>query len=188
MNSPIDEFLQRTFADELWFPRVPFDPEQPSVCSFGSIASDGMVQWRPVRREECAAVESLRDRGPEEVVAHAAQFLGAYWSSTLECRFGYEYLTLDCGAWNEQDFDRKQLALRDHLQMQSSVGRPLSMPLAWSRTGSECYFGLNLETGEVCLDELGKSPLQKVAESLPDFLAALQCVQATDDVISGYFE
>ena len=185
MNSPLEDFIDRTFGTE-FFPRAPFDPTRPSPCSFGSIASDGTVQWRAVPRElDDSVVSVFADLDPQ-ICRHASEFVGSYWCGRLECRFGYEYLTLDCGAWNDQDFDQKLTTIERRVGHRERNDRPRSLRLGWSASGTHCHFGMNLETGAVCIEERDGAQLQKIADSLPDFMAGLRYVPSADHLLASY--
>ena len=185
--SPLGDFFERSF-DEDWFPRVKYSPSESSPCAFGPIDSRGTVRWRPVKRDSIVAIEPITEIAREDVAAGANDFLASFFSASLECRFGYEYLVLDCGAWNDEEFQRKQAEIDKHIEKQAALAVGKSLPLGRSVSGSGCYIGLNLESGEVWAEQPGRAPIEKLADSYSDFLAGLKCVHATDESILATYE
>lgn len=185
--SPLGEFFERAF-DEDWFPRVKYCPSESSPCAFGPIDSRGTVRWRPVKRDPVVAIEPIVEIARDNVVEDANDFLASFYSASLECRFGYEYLVLDCGAWNDEEFARKQAAIDKHIENQADLAVCRSVPLGRSVSGSGCYIGLNLESGEVWTEQPGRKPIEKLAASYADFLAGLKCVHAANESVLTTYE
>lgn len=187
MCPTLDDFFKRTFESGEWFPRVKYDPASVSRCPFGAIDSRGMVQWRPVERADDTKHDVL-DLLHFQFVGEAIDFRYSHWSSSIDCRFGYEYLTLDCGAWNEADLGAKELQLREHLLACTERQAPMTMPLGRSSTDESCHFVMDLANGDVCITNPAASKLEKVADSLTDFLSGVQPVPQTGDLILEYFD
>lgn len=187
MCPSLGEFFKRTFDSGDWFPRIKYDPECGSPCPFGAIDSRGMVQWRPVERSDRCSHDVL-DRLHFQFVGEAIDFRYSYWSSAIECRFGYEYLKLDCGAWNDTDLLAKELQLREHLLVCKEQQLPLTMPIGQSTTVGNRSFLLDLSNGHICIASPTASKLETVAESLTDFLGGVQPIPQTGDLILEYFD
>ena len=183
--SPLDEFLAR-LVDNGWYPTVRYQSSNPSPCTFGPIDAECQVRWRPIPRAEEAeegkallvGVETLPTK-TRETLTEAVQFVTSYWSAPLDCRFGYDRIVLDCGAWNDADLNRKSLALKDSIDSVLEQ-ETVVIPIAWPSADSGFYIGLNSESGEVAMTEIGRGSDERLAASLEDFLVGLRPV-------SGYF-
>ena len=186
-SSPIAEFFDRSFRDAS-YPRIQYCPDQSSLCMFGPIDAGGMIHWRPVRRAVNESPDVI-DRLPS--LAHngiAKEFVSGYWSSTLDCWYGYEPFTLDCGAWNEAAYRDKQLQLQLHFAAQEGRGLPFSLPLGESASGSECRYTMRLDNGEVWMVEPDGLPYERQAESLASFFAELRYEAVSEDLLDRVFE
>ena len=181
-TSPIAEFFARAFTPES-YPRVKYVPGQASLCMFGPIDGAGMIHWRPVRRapHRCKSIiDKYADLPGSE---WAREILSGYWCSTLECTLGYEALTLDLGAWNEEAYHRKQDQLRDHFASQSHHGLPLSVPIGTSVSGSGCRYALRLSDCQLWLEDPYGRGLEKLNETFEGFFAMLQHQAVSEDML-----
>ena len=104
----------------------------------------------------------------------------SYWSAPLDCRFGYDRVILDCGAWNEADLDQKCVALQNSFESVVQLQERAIIPIAWPSADSGFYIGLDSESAEVVMTEIGVAEGERLAVSLEDFLAGLRPV-------TGYF-
>jgi|GEM_PF-5516834 len=184
--SPLDEFFER-LLDSAWFPTVRYQSSNPSTCAFGPIDSECQVRWRPISRENepeerDALLDGLESLPTEkrETLTKAVQFVTSYWSAPLDCRFGYDRVVLDCGAWNQADLSRKCIALKDSIDSVVFQQETPIIPIAWPSADSGFYIGLNSDSGEVVMTEIGITSGERLAASLEDFLAGLRPV-------TGYF-
>lgn len=193
---PLDDFFERSLTGQ-WFPTARYIPTHPSPCMFGPIDSGFMVKWRPISRDEepdAIQNEELVEFGVSEAIAssamnteffeEAADFVNSHWCGPLDCRFGYERVVLDCGAWNAADLQRKQVAFQDCVEHQCAANdaSPVFWPVAWSISGSGQYVGLNLSNGEIWSADLEAGASQKLAASLSDFLCGLH--PATSETVA----
>lgn len=195
---PLDEFFERSLTGD-WFPTAKYIPTYDSPCTFGPIDSESMVQWRPIARDagsaeiEDATQFRLSDAvaSPSlqtEFVTEASDFVTSHWCGPLDCRFGYERVVLDCGAWNSADLKRKQVAFQDCVESPNDNDE-VFWPVAWSISGSGQYVGLNLSNGELWSAELESGASQKLADSMSDFLCGLRfACSETNAVAMDSFE
>ncbi len=186
-NSPIADFFERSFSDDS-YPRVKYSPGHTSLCMFGPIDAGGMIHWRPVRRALANSCDVIDELTPSPFTETAKEFLAGYWSSPLECWFGYEPMRLDCGAWNESDYREKQLQLQIQLSEQEDRDLPFSFTLGVSGSGSGCRYAMHLETGEVWLEEPDGRPFEKQTDSIAAFFAGLTYRPVSEDLLDRVFE
>lgn len=200
---PLDDFFERSLTGG-WFPTAKYVATDTSPCTFGPINSEFMVKWRPVARN--AGDNPISDQqnielaqfGISEAIAspavkpeflsEAVDFVNSHWCGTLDCRFGYERVVLDCGAWNPTDLQRKQVAFQDCVEQSNDGNGSVFWPIAWSITGSGQYVGLNLANGEVWSAHLASADSDKLAASLSDFLCGLQVVSGESVATVKSFE
>lgn len=181
MDFAIDPFFVRAIDDGI-YPKTRFDADRQSPCTFGGIDSSGEVKWRPVKRDSLADFTQLEEQTGVLLNVSTKEFYGAYWSAPISCKFGVQFITLDCGAWNDEDFVRKQTMLASHLQCQKEAGLRPTVPIAF--TDTDQYVGLDVISHQVFIEEADHTPISIVADSLAAFLADLKCVEpqfALDD-------
>ena len=186
-NSPIVEFFDRSFSDES-YPRIKYCPDQTSLCMFGPIDSGGMIHWRPVKRAASTAQNVIDEFPASDYTPLAKEFASGYWSSSLECWFGYEPLILNCGAWNEATYRERQIQLHVHFCEQEDLGYPASLPLGVSSSGSDCCYAMRVDNGQVWLEEPDGRPFEKQASSMASFFAALRYQPVTEDLLNRVFD
>lgn len=186
-SSPISEFFARAFTPDS-YPRVPYVPGQASLCMFGPIDGDGMIHWRPVRRAPHRCKSVLEQHANLPGTTWAREVVSGYWSSTLACTFGYESLTLDCGAWNEEAYYCKQDRLRERFQHQATQKLPLSVPLGISANGSGYRYAVRLELGDVWLEDAHGQGVERLSQTYQEFFTAIQYQAASEDLLHKVFE
>jgi len=190
--SSLIKFFERSFSRDC-YPRTKYNPSNTSLCQFGAIDGGGMIHWRPVKRALVIRGDVLDELVETEetefnFVEQARDFTSGFWCSTFECWYGYEWLVLDCGAWNEREFRVKQVHLRTHFAQQRREGFPISLPLAISPSGSGICYSMRLDNGEVWKEEPEGRPSKKVADSLTEFLAGLRYERVNEDLLDRVFE
>lgn len=186
-NTPIAEFFARSFTPET-YPRIRYVPGQASLCIFGPIDGHGMIHWRPVRRAPHLCRSILERYQEMRGAIDARELVSGYWSSTLDCNIGYESITLECGAWNEEEYFRKQDLLRERFEFQDKHDQPLSVPFATTTSGAELRYALRLADGEVWLEEHDGAALEKKFDSLREFFQSLRYQAVTEDFLHRVFE
>lgn len=186
MNLPLSDFFEKAFQSGD-YPHTRYRAGQTSLCMFGGINGNGMVQWRPVRRSG-SYVDALAQFEGAKFFQVAQNLDSGFWCSTLDCWWGYKSVVLDCGAWNSVAYQAKQTALREHFDRQRSANHPVSLPFCHSPSGSGCQYAFQFQTGEVWTEEEDGQPISCAAESLSEFFAELRYDPIDSHLVNAVFD
>jgi len=152
------------------------DPEWPSPCEYERL---GEITWRPVLQTGSNLNTALTFANVEQALnikidEQYATFFTLFFSDNLTARHEFGPLEF-LQPWSESDFSRLQQNLIGHLMMKQKLKQ--SETLFFALTDEE---DLNLvvdnQTGEVCLEYVGKAPHKVVAKDLVSFIEACEPV------------
>ena len=137
---------------------VEHDPEWPSFCEIVPPDNNGMITWHPVVMNPPHSFEGV------SLHPSLKDFYGSFWGRNIEADYLGESVLLRV-AWNADDLKRIIQYVNEHIV--------INMPIFVANTNSDLYFGVDNTTGEVWLCEPGYPPIQKVSQSLAQFLSAI---------------
>jgi len=155
-------------------PRQPFDPDWPSPCQRSAADADGLIDWLPVRREPPGSFDNIARALEIELHPDAGAYYAHYYSDALPASHPRGELNL-LAAWSERDFARLQENLLGHLHAQRREKRPPTLFIATCEPDDSAFFiSLDNASGAVLLEEVGRGPKERLADSLGEFLRQLQ--------------
>lgn len=177
----IDSFIQQAldlqFKQTGRLPLTIYDPEWLSVCH-ESIAEPGQqVAWKPV-------LQSQGDNTCHDMLDRLEQALGyaihpdlrtwysRYWSDPLPATSDWGDLSL-LFLWSEKDCERLRGNLIGHLLTKQKQKQPATLFFACTEPDGEKFISIDNHTGEIWLEQPGKKPIMKLADSLDIFLGKL---------------
>jgi SecY interacting protein Syd len=138
---------------------VEYDPDWSSPCVIIPPNSDGMVKWQPIVMNPTPAFDHIA------LHLSLCEFFGSFWGKSVEAEYAGEAIELRV-AWNAEDRDQ----IMEFVREQVLAGTPVFIAHSYS----DGYFGVDNVTGVVWLCEAGYPPIRPVAESLAQFLMAIE--------------
>lgn len=184
VSAALDRFISRQQQIQPEAPKAIYDPEWQSVCY--QVAPNeqprpnAQIPWQPVRQAE---THSMFQRLGEalEVTVHPdlVTFYSRYWSDPLPARSSDGELSL-LQVWNEDDMERLRSNLIGHALVLRKQKRPLTFFFACTEPDGDYFLSIDNETGVVLLEQPGKKPLRKLADSLADYLDTLEPLKIPD--------
>ena len=180
----LDRFISRQQTLQSEPPKAIYDPKWQSVCYQVAPTEqpqpNAQIPWRPVRQVE---THSMFQRLGEalEVTVHPdlVAFYSQYWSDPLPARSSDGELSL-LQVWNEDDMERLRSNLIGHALVLRKQKRPLTFFFACTEPDGDYFLSIDNETGVVLLEQPGKKPLRKLANSLADYLDTLEPLTIPD--------
>jgi len=146
------------------------DPEWPSPCE---TRADDQDFWRPVLQSDTELDETLGFSNVEDAMQlkineEYAQFFTLYFSDNLTAKHEFGELEF-LQPWSESDFVRLQQNLIGHLMMKQRLKQTPTLFFALTDE-EDLNLVVNNQTGQVCLEYVGKEPHKVIAESLSEFI------------------
>jgi len=177
----LDQFIDNSIALHRQqtgdLPLTPFDPEWPSPCLHGSPSADGLVHWRPVLQESPSDMfERLADALEFPLHEDIRIWYSRYWSDPLPAQHAQGTLSL-LFCWNSDDMERLRANLLGHLLAKRKQRQPPS--LFFACTDGEEFMTLDNADGSVWLERPGRKPIQRLANSLAEFITQLEPLPIT---------
>lgn len=172
----LEQFVSLPRAGGL--PRQPFEAEWPSPCQVGEPDAQGLIAWRPRRRDTPPDWSGLERALEVPVHPDVAAFYGTFWSDAIPVRAEEGGATL-IQVWNERDFERLVENLLGHALQKARRRDPLTLFVACTDEG-DLMLSVDNATGAVVLEQPGTAPQREVAPSLADLLARLEPVEPDD--------
>ncbi|CCQ11686.1 Syd protein [Pseudoalteromonas luteoviolacea B = ATCC 29581] len=151
-------------------PTTYFDEQWPSPCEVGKADEQGNIAWQPVSRKAAsltALFEALEVVHNEEL----STFYSAFYSANLAARFDGHQIEL-LQAWSEEDFERLQQNITGHVLMKRRLKQPETIFIGLTEH-DEILITVELSSGKVCLEKVGKRPHHVLASSLGEFLSQI---------------
>jgi len=168
----VDRYLAR--YDTLY---DPFDPDWRSPCEIGAPIerADGgrIVPWRPRRRPFADDFAGLERALETSIHPDIKAYYGAYWSGGLEAKAADGHVSLLL-LWNPEDAERLVENLIGHALAKRRARSPFTVFFACTEPESELFLTVDNASGVVLLEQPGHRPIRRVADSLAEFLGALE--------------
>lgn len=159
-----------TEADQIGFPEIESDDNWPSPCEF---TEHGKTYWRPVLVADhidsplgfANIEEAVGIKLNEQFIA----FFTLYFADGINAvheKGPLQFLQ----AWSQSDFERLQQNIIGHLLMKHKLKQSPTLFFAVTDE-DDLNLVVNNETGEVCLEYVGKPPHEVVAADLATFIS-----------------
>ena len=148
-----------------------FDSDWQSPCQVGEVHNE-KIEWQAITREPTVDLNNIEQALNIQLHPDIVAFFCRAYADCIPCEFDSHPIDL-IQIWNEQDFLQLQENMIAHFMMQKRLKQPASMFIASCSDEMQIISVLN-ETGQVQLENLGKGQEAILAESLAEFLAALQ--------------
>ncbi|MGI9278275.1 MAG: SecY-interacting protein [Endozoicomonas sp.] len=155
-------------------PLVEHDSDWSSPCEMQEVADMAEVSWQPVECEPQLDFDNIESALELELHPDLKAYFGSFYSANLPARTGEGELEL-LFAWSPKDFERLQENLLGHIWMKRKLRQPVTLFFAVTDM-EDINLTLNNETGEIWAEKVGKKPHRKVADTMAEFLRALEPV------------
>lgn len=165
----IDNWL--SLAKDKGFPTIEQDPEWPSPCEF---EQGGKFHFKPVEIAENLTFENVEHAMGIKLNQEFTEFFTLFYSDNLDAMHDNGQLQF-LQAWSQPDFERLQQNLIGHLMMKQKLKQTATLFIAVTDE-DDLNIVINNDTGEVCLEYVGKEPHQTLANNLSEFIAQTQPV------------
>ncbi|MDO6565100.1 SecY-interacting protein [Amphritea sp. 1_MG-2023] len=181
LKEKIDAFIARTLElqhEQIGrHPLTVYDPEWPSDCIQASAEPGQTVNWAPVRQPDnhnsCDAMfDRLEQALGYPIHIDLRTWYRSYWSEPLMATSDWGDLSL-LFVWSDKDCERLRGNLIGHLLTKQKQKRPATLFFACTEPDGEKFLSIDNQTGEVWLEQPGKKPIMKLADSLSLFLDKL---------------
>lgn len=148
-----------------------YDINWPSACIQGSPENGDRVEWQPILQGNINNLDAMAAALELSIPAEFEQLFCRYWSDHLDATAEQGNLTL-LQVWNQEDFERLQQNLIGHVLMKRRLKQPET--LFFAVTDQEDFvISLELSSGTVVVEQVGKNPHKKLADSLLAFIKTL---------------
>jgi SecY interacting protein Syd len=164
-------FSEKTIKNTQKQPLIAHDEQWPSPCEIGTADEHGMIQWQAIVREPTGSFADLANALELEFPDELSQFYGhMYAGSILASVDGHQIELLQ--AWNEDDFDLLQQNITGHVLMKRKLKQAPSVFIGLTDQ-DDLLVTVLVETGEVCIEYVGKKPHHVLAKNLSEFIESL---------------
>ncbi|RTE64592.1 SecY-interacting protein [Amphritea opalescens] len=177
----IDAFVEQAIKlqlDQIGRPPLTtYDPEWPSDCLRGETEPDESIQWLPERQaDNNNSCHDMFDR-LEQALGYSIHtdlrtWYSRYWSEPLPATSEWGDLSL-LFLWSDKDCERLRGNLVGHLLTKQKQKQPATLFFACTEPDGEKFISIDNQTGEIWLEQPGKKPIMKLADSLALFLDML---------------
>nr|WP_136251659.1 SecY-interacting protein [Ningiella ruwaisensis] len=154
-----------------------FDPEWPSPClqideslSAGASAGEN-IAWKPYKRTPPGDLHNLESALEISIDTRLGLLFGQYFGLDLHAEHERGPVLL-LQAYSETDYERLQKNLIAHVLMKRRLKQADTLFFALTDE-DDWIISLDVQSCAVVLEQVGKAPKEKIADSLTDFIAAL---------------
>jgi SecY interacting protein Syd len=171
------DFIQKWLgnANQGQYPQVTPDPDWPSPCEF-IIGADTF--WKPVLQSEHNSEDNTFENVGEAmglaINEQYSNYFTLYFSEALEANHEKGPLTF-LQAWSQEDFERLQQNLIGHLMMKKKLKQSPTLFFAVTDE-DDLNIVVDNDTGQVCLEYVGKEPHEVIAKDLAEFIGACTAI------------
>lgn len=148
-------------------PTVFHDVDWPSPCEQGDVLPSGEIAWHAVAREGeslLTLASALELSFPEELNL----FYSSFYAPNIQAQFDGHHVEL-IQPWSHDDFERLQENITGHVLMKRRLRQPETVFIGLTEQ-DDILITVDVKTGEVCLEQLGKKPHHVLAPSIGEFL------------------
>jgi len=186
-NTVFDQFVQSyieasnasnqgllTYFDKDWFSPCLMKDEDVLINNSINLTHDNLVTWAPFSRggeENLANIERALEIS---IPAELHYLFCGYYSHDLSAEAADGSLTI-LQAWNEHDFERLQKNLIAHVLMKRRLKQADTLFFALTDE-DEIILSVELDSGAVVAERVGKKPHKQIANNLSEFIGSLKPV------------
>ncbi|BDF94736.1 SecY-interacting protein [Pseudoalteromonas haloplanktis] len=152
-------------------PQIEHDSDWPSPCEVGNPDEQGLIQWQAVARTPNGTLTDLANALEVEFPQALQQYYGAFFGGCITASIdGHDVELLQ--AWSDEDFDLLQQNITGHVLMKRKLKQPPTVFIGLTDQ-EDLLVSVLLDTGEVCLEYVGKKPHHVLSTDLGSFISAL---------------
>ena len=149
-------------------PVIEHDSAWPSPCEQGEVDEQGLIQWRAVPQQPAGSLEDLAKALELSFPEDLSPLFGHVYAGNLLLSVDDHHIEL-LQAWNEDDFSRLQQNITGHVLMKRKLKQPETVFIGLTEQ-DDLLITVLVESGEVCLEYVGKKPHHVLATSIIEFL------------------
>ncbi|ASM49517.1 SecY interacting protein Syd [Pseudoalteromonas espejiana DSM 9414] len=166
------QFCEKTVKNTAKYPLMAQDDQWPSPCEFGDVDTQGNIQWKGVQQSPAGSFADLANALELSFPDGFNEFYGyMYGGSILASIDGHHVELLQ--AWNKDDFEMLQQNMTGHVLMKRKLKQPETLFIGLTAQ-DDLLVTVQVNTGEVCLEYVGKKPHHVLAPNIASFLKALE--------------
>ena len=166
------QFCEKTVKNTAKYPLMAHDEQWPSPCEFGEVDAQGNIQWKSALQTPAGSLSDLANALELSFPAGVDEFYGhMYGGSILASIDGHRVELLQ--AWNKDDFELLQQNITGHVLMKRKLKQPETLFIGLTEQ-DDLLVTVQVKTGEVCLEYVGKKPHHVLAPNIESFLKALE--------------
>ncbi|KZN49113.1 hypothetical protein N474_24870 [Pseudoalteromonas luteoviolacea CPMOR-2] len=171
MESLHQRFASATEQNQGHLPLTQHDSDYPSPCEKGQPNTHGQIQWQATPRKPLEDLTDLAKALEVEFPEPLHAYYGAVYGGNILAKFeGHEVELLQ--VWNEDDFVNLQQNITGHVLMKRRLKQDDTIFIGLTEK-EDLLITVKLNTGEVCLEYVGKPPHHVLAANLEVFLEQL---------------
>ncbi|WP_404339368.1 SecY-interacting protein [Pseudoalteromonas mariniglutinosa] len=166
------QFSEKTVQNTQKRPLIMHDEHWPSPCEVGEVDEQGYIQWQSILQQPAGTLDDL------------AKALDITFSSELNTLYGHLFggnifASIDghqielLQVWNKDDFDLLQQNITGHVLMKRKLKQPETVFIGLTDQ-DDLLVSVLIDTGEVCLEYVGKNTHHVLAPTIEAFLQALE--------------
>lgn len=165
-------YIEQVQARTNKLPLMEHDPQWPSPCENGAVDEQGFIQYQAVARQPSANLNDLAKALEVEFPDALSQFYGSFFSGPIRGQLDDHHIEL-LQVWNEADYDQLQQNITGHVLMKRKLKQPETLFIGLTEQ-DDLLVTVQVNTGEVCLEYVGKKPHHVLAPNIESFLKALE--------------
>ncbi|MFC3032199.1 SecY-interacting protein [Pseudoalteromonas fenneropenaei] len=162
--------LYQTFQSQN--PRVDHSTDWPSPCEQGEPDAEQMIAWQAVARTPAAQLDELASALELQFPAELSAYYGSYFGPNIATTWQSQPIEL-LQAWSLDDYVRLQENITGHILMKRRLKQPATVFIGLTAE-DDLLISVDVATGSVGLERVGKPQHHQLAESLSVFLTVLQ--------------
>ncbi|MCF6436353.1 MULTISPECIES: SecY-interacting protein [Pseudoalteromonas] len=149
-------------------PCMYYDPQWPSPCEVGDPIDNERIQWQASAQPDTNNLQqlavALECTFPDELDEYYSTFFAGNVVAKVD---GHQIELLQ--AWNQEDYERLQQNITGHVLMKRKLKQEETVFIGLTEQ-DDLLLCVKLNSGEVCLEYVGKPPHHVLAPSLAEFL------------------
>lgn len=174
INEFLTSYVQQYQKKYQHLPLVEHDEQWPSPCLKGKHSVDGYDYWQPNAIED--SIDFINVEQALELTLHQdiKTFFTEFYSDVIDAEHEQGKLQL-LFAWSKDDFERLQQNLIGHILTKRRLKQPETVFFAVTDQ-EDFILSVENDTGAVWVEQVGKVPHIKLADSLAEFIQQLTVV------------
>ena len=152
-------------------PIIEHDQQWPSPCIQGAHSVSGYDYWQPERCNETLDFSNVENALALTLHPDIKCFFTQYYADVIDAKHQHGQLQL-LFVWSLEDFTRLQENIIGHVLTKRRLKQPVTVFFAVTDQ-EDFILSIDNETGAVLVEQIGKEPHIKLAESLAQFIEQL---------------